>query len=138
LQDKDAFFRNMFLWVKPGGELVVEVVNKYKFDPMLDSASPWVGLSLQKYSKDRVMESKVMFDKFEYTGKFELTDPEAEFRETFRFKDGAVRRQRHRFVMPSIDQIAKAGTAAGWVYTKFIDLTLVGFEYSYLLFFRHP
>lgn len=138
LQDKDAFFRNMFLWVQPGGELVVEVVNKYKFDPMLDSASPWVGMSLQKYSKERVTESKVTFDKFEYAGKFDLTDPEAEFRETFRFKDGPVRRQRHRFTMPSIDQIAKAGTAAGWVYTKFVDLTVVGFEYSYLLFFRHP
>jgi SAM-dependent methyltransferase len=138
LPDKEAFFRNMFLWVRPGGELVVEVVNKYKFDPMLDSASPWIGFSLQKYSKERVTESKVAFDKFDYTGKFDLTDPAAEFRETFRFKDGSVRRQKHRFTMPSIDEITKAGKAAGWVYTKFLDLTLIGFEYSYLLFFRHP
>jgi len=138
LPDKEAFFRNMFLWVKPGGELVVEVVNKYKFDPMLDSASPWVGFSLQKYSKERITESKVTFDKFEYAGKFDLQDPSAEFRETFRFKDGVTRRQRHRFTMPSIDEIAKAGQTAGWKYTKFLDLTLIGFEYSYLLFFRHP
>jgi SAM-dependent methyltransferase len=138
LPDKEAFFRNMFLWVKPGGELVVEVVNKYKFDPMLDSASPWVGFSLQKYSKERVTESKVAFDKFDYAGKFDLQDPNAEFRETFRFKDGRVRRQRHRFSMPSIDEISKAAKIAGWTYTKFLDLTLIGFEYSYLLFFRHP
>lgn len=138
LPDKEAFFRNMFLWVKPGGELVVEVVNKYKFDPMLDSASPWIGFSLQKYSKERVTESKVTFDKFEYAAKFDLQDPGAEFRETFRFKDGKVRRQRHRFVMPPIDEIAKMAQVAGWTYTKFLDLTLIGFEYSYLLFFRHP
>ena len=138
LPDKDAFFRNMFLWVKPGGELVVEVVNKYKFDPMLDSASPWVGFSLQKYSKERVTESKVTFNKFEYNAKFDLVDPAAEFRETFRFKDGNIRRQRHRFQMPSIDEIAKMGQRAGWIYTKFLDETLIGFEYSYLLFFRHP
>ena len=138
LPDKESFFRNMFLWVKPGGELVVEVVNKYKFDPMLDSASPWIGFSLQKYSKERVTESKVAFNKFEYTGKFELTDPDAEFRETFRFKDGKVRRQRHRFRMPSIEEISKMATTAGWVYTKYVDLTMIGFEYSYLLFFRHP
>ena len=138
LQDKDAFFRNMFLWVKPGGELVVEVVNKYKFDPMLDSASPWMGFSLQKYSKERVTESKVTFDKFEYAGKFDLQDPGAEFRETFRFKDGSVRRQRHRFVMPPINEISKMAQSAGWTYTKFLDLTMIGFEYSYLLFFRHP
>lgn len=138
LPDKEAFFRNMFLWVKPGGELVVEVVNKYKFDPLLDSASPWLGFSLQKYSKERITESKVAFDKFDYTGKFDLVDPGAEFRETFRFKDGKVRRQRHRFSMPSIDEIAQSARTAGWVYTKFDDLTLIGFEYSYLLFFRHP
>jgi len=138
LPDKDAFFRNMFLWVKPGGEIAVEVVNKYKFDPMLESASPWVGFSLQKYSKKRITESNVTFDKFQYTGRFDLYDPQAEFIETFRFKDGTIRRQKHKFTMPTMEEIVKIGQAAGWVYTKYIDLVMVGFEYSYLLFFRHP
>lgn len=138
MPDIEAFFRNMFLWVKPGGHLAVEVVNKHKFDPMLESASPWLGFSLQKYSKDRITESKVVFDKFDYTGKFELHDPSAEFRETFRFKDGTVRRQRHRFQMPSIEEIVKIAKYAGWTYTKYVDLTAIGFEYSFLLQFRHP
>lgn len=138
LPDIDAFFRNAFLWVKPGGRLSVEVVNKYKFDPMLESAAPWVGFSLQKYSKERITESKVTFDKFDYSAKFDLTDPAAEFRETFRFKDGRVRRQKHTFHMPNISEIVKSAQAAGWVYTKFLDLTVVGFEYSFLLLFRHP
>lgn len=138
LPDKDAFFRNLFLWVKPGGEIAIEVVNKYKFDPMLESASPWVGFSLQKYSKKRITESNVTFDKFVYTGRFDLYDPKAEFTETFRFKDGKVRRQKHTLTMPSMEEIVKIGQAAGWTYTKYIDLVMVGFEYSYLLFFRHP
>jgi SAM-dependent methyltransferase len=138
LPDKETFFRNMFLWVKPGGELCVEVVNKYKFDPLLESASPLVGFSLQKYSKKRLTESNVVFDKFTYTGRFDLMDPNAEFTETFRFKDGTVRRQKHKFTMPTMEEIVKMGQAAGWVYTKYIDLVVVGFEYSYLLFFRHP
>lgn len=138
LPDKDAFFRNMFLWVKPGGELAVEVVNKYKFDPLLESASPWVGFSLQKYAKKRITESKVVFDKFEYTGRFDLYDPTAEFTETFRFKDGRIRRQKHKLTMPSMEEIVKMGQAAGWTYVKYIDLVIVGFEYSYILIFRHP
>ena len=138
LPDIDTFFRNMFLWIKPGGRLVVEVVNKHKFDPMLESASPWLGFSIQKYSKERVTESKVVFDKFDYTGKFDLTDPQAEFRETFKFKDGKIRRQRHRFTMPDISHIVTSAKAAGWIYTKFTDLTTVGFEYAFLLHFRHP
>lgn len=138
LPDKEAFFRNMFLWVKPGGQMAVEVVNKYKFDPMLESSAPWMGFSLQKYSKDRVTESKVVFDKFDYTGKFDLTDAAAEFRETFRFKDGSVRRQRHTFHMPTIEEIVKSAQIAGWKYTQYFDLTSIGFEYAYILLFRHP
>jgi SAM-dependent methyltransferase len=138
LPDKEAFFRNLFLWVKPGGELAIEVVNKYKFDPMLESAAPWVGFSLQKYSKKRVTESNVTFDKFVYSGKFDLYDPNAEFTETFRFKNGTVRRQKHKLTMPTMEEIVKIGQAAGWTYTKYLDLVMVGFEYSYLLFFRHP
>jgi SAM-dependent methyltransferase len=138
LRDIEAFFRNLFVWTKPGGMIAVEVVNKYKFDPMLDSSSPWMGFSLQKYSKDRITQSKVAFDKFEYEGKFDLIDPVAEFRETFRFKDGTVRRQKHVFVMPSIQEIVKIAQVVGWEYKSYIDLTTIGFEYAYLLLFRHP
>lgn len=138
MKDLEAFFRNMYLWVKPGGMLSVEVVNKHKFDPMLESAAPWLAFSLQKYSKDRVTKSEVTFDKFVYSGQFELTDPSAEFRETFRFKDGKIRRQRHRFLMPDIEDIVKTAKMVGWNYIQFTDLTTVGFEYAYLLHFRRP
>lgn len=138
IRDLDAFFRNMFVWVRPGGMMAVEVVNKYKFDPMLDSSAPWMGFSLQKYSKDRITNSKVTFDKFDYEAKFDLIDPIAEFRETFRFKDGSVRRQKHVFYMPSIEEIVKAAKTAGWEYKTYVDLTTIGFEYAYLLIFKHP
>ena len=138
IRDIEAFFRNLFVWTKPGGMIAVEVVNKYKFDPMLDSSAPWMGFSLQKYSKERITQSKVSFDKFDYEGKFDLIDPVAEFRETFRFKDGTVRRQKHVFVMPSIQEITKMAQVVGWEYKSYVDLTTIGFEYAYLLLFRHP
>ena len=138
IHDIETLFRNLFVWVSPGGMIAVEVVNKYKFDPMLDSSAPWMGFSLQKYSKERVTQSKVTFDKFEYEGKFDLIDPVAEFRETFRFKDGSVRRQKHVFVMPAIEEIVKTAKVVGWEYKSYVDLTTIGFEYAYLLIFKHP
>ena len=135
-KDLDTLFRNLALWVKPGGTLCIEVVNKYKFEPILDSANPWVGFSPQKYMKDRMTKSSVVFDKFEYDAVFDLDDPRAEFRETFRFKDGTVRRQKHTLYMPSIDQIVKKADGAGWMYTKYVDLTPIAFPYGYLLFFK--
>jgi SAM-dependent methyltransferase len=137
IRDLDALFRNLYVWVRPGGMIAIEVVNKYKFDPMLDSASPWIGFSLQKYSKERVTSSKVAFDKFDYEAKFDLIDPIAEFRETFRFKDGSVRRQKHIFYMPAIEEIVKTAKVAGWEYKSYVDLTSIGFEYAYLLLFKH-
>lgn len=138
MHDLETFFRNMYVWVRPGGMIAVEVVNKHKFDPMLDSSAPWMGFSLQKYSKDRITQSKVTFDTFEYEGKFDLIDPVAEFRETFRFKDGSVRKQKHVFVMPNIEEIVKVAKIVGWEYTSYVDLTSIGFEYAYLLMFKHP
>jgi ubiquinone/menaquinone biosynthesis C-methylase UbiE len=138
LRDMEAAFRNLYLWVKPGGKLAIEVVNKHKFDPMLESAAPWMAFSLQKYSKERVTKSKVTFNKFEYEAHFDLEDPAAEFREIFRFKDGKVRRQRHKLQMPDIKDIVKTAQIAGWKYDNNIDLTPIGFEYAYLLMFTHP
>jgi SAM-dependent methyltransferase len=138
LVDKEACFRNFFLWVKPGGKLMVHVVNKHKFDPMLESAAPWMGFSLQKYTKSRVTKSEVTFNKFKYIGEFDLQDPSAEFRETFRFQNGMVRRQRHSFRMEDINTIVGFAKAAGWKYDGFVDLTPVSAEYMYYLSFSHP
>jgi SAM-dependent methyltransferase len=135
-RDLDALFRNIALWVKPGGCLAIETVNKYKFEPILDSCNPWVGFSPQKYSKERLTKSKVVFDKFDYEAEFDLDDPKAEFRETFRFKDGSVRRQKHTLYMPSMPDIIKKAQNNGWTYTKYVDLMPLSFPYGYLLFFR--
>ncbi len=138
-RDMDVVLRNLSLWVKPGGKLAIQVVNKFKFDPILDSASPFA-FSVQKYSKDRVTKSKVHFDKFDYEASFNLdeeSESNAEFREIFRFKDGSVRRQRHTFNMPNISIIVNKAKAAGWIYEGFIDEQKIGFEYSYLLIFTH-
>jgi SAM-dependent methyltransferase len=134
-KDLDNLFRNLALWVKPGGSLAVEVVNKYKFEPVLDSSNPWIGFSPQKYTKERLTKSKVVFDKFDYEAEFDLEDPKAEFRETFRFKDGSIRRQKHTLYMVNIPDIVKTAQNNGWTYTKYVDLMPFSFQYGYLLFF---
>jgi SAM-dependent methyltransferase len=136
--DPTGIFKNLFHWIRPGGQIAIEVVNKYKFDPMLESASPFAGLSLQKYSKERITKSKVEFDKFSYEAEFDLQDPSAEFREVFRFKDKSVRRQRHTFTMRDINEIVHLAQTAGWNYNGYIDLVTAGFEYAYVLIFNHP
>ena len=134
-RDLDTLFRNLALWVKPGGSLAIEVVNKYKFDPVLNPSNPWVGISPQKYATERLHKSTIVFDTFDYESVFELEDPRAEFRETFRYKDGSVRRQKHTLYMRSIPDIVKIAKESGWLYTKYVDLMPLSFQYGYILFF---
>jgi SAM-dependent methyltransferase len=136
--DPTGIFRNLFHWIRPGGQLAIEVVNKYKFDPLLESASPFAGTTVQKYSKKRVTKSKVEFDKFSYEADFDLQDPTAEFREVFRFKDKSVRRQRHTLYMRDISEFVHIAQTSGWTYNGYIDLLTAGFEYAYILMFTHP
>jgi SAM-dependent methyltransferase len=136
--DVIGLFRNLFHWIRPGGQLAVEVVNKFKFDPLLEAASPFVGTTVQKYSKKRVTKSKVEFDKFSYEAEFDLQDPTAEFREVFRFPDKSVRRQRHTLNMRDINDFVHLAQTAGWNYEGYVDLLSAGFEYAYVLIFTHP
>jgi hypothetical protein len=136
--DPTGLFRNLFHWIRPGGHIAIEVVNKYKFDPLLEAASPFVGTTIQKYVKKRVTKSKVVFDKFSYEAEFDLKDPIAEFREVFRFPDKSVRRQRHTLQMKDINDFVHIAQVAGWKYNGFIDLMSAGFEYAYILMFTHP
>lgn len=133
-QDLDALFKNLALWVKPGGGLAIEVVNKYKFEPIPDVANPWLAVSPQKYAKERIVTSKATFDKFDYETEFQLYDPVAEFKETFIFKDKKVRTQKHTLYMPSIEKIIHTAAEHGWRYDKFTDLQFTGFNYGYMIF----
>jgi SAM-dependent methyltransferase len=135
LRDPDMMFRNAYNWLQPGGCLVIHLVNREKFDPILEAASPFVAFSVQKYAKKRVTHSKVTFDKFSYEADFQLTGNKAEFREEFKFKNGKLRKQTHLFNMPRMDQIVSRAESNGFVYKQFIDLTGIGYEYQYLFCF---
>jgi len=135
LPHKDQILKNIFTWLSPGGGFVVHVVNRDKFDPILESASPFMAFSLQKYAKKRITKSTVMFDKFEYTAEFSSQDNEALFEETFKFKDGKTRKNFHNLHMPVMEKIVHDIEQAGFIYKEFIDLTPIGYEYQYLFCF---
>jgi SAM-dependent methyltransferase len=135
LRNRTSAFRNLFQWLQPGGCLVFHGVNREKFDPILESASPFVGFSVQKYSKDRVTRSKVVFDKFTYEADFQVEGSNAEFREEFKFKNGKLRRQVHTMRMPTMEELVAEAEQNGFIFKKYIDLTGIGYEYQYLFCF---
>lgn len=135
LHDPDAAFRNFFNWLQPGGVLVIHLVNREKFDPILEAASPFVAFSVQKYAKKRVTRSRVSFDKFDYEADFQREGDRAEFHEDFTFKSGKHRRQTHSLRMPVMETVVARAEANGFTYKQFLDMTGVGYEYQYLFIF---
>ncbi len=135
LQNRTAALQNFYNWLQPGGCLVMHLVNREKFDPILESASPFIAFSVQKYAKERVTHSKVSFDKFDYEAQFDLDGSKALFKETFSFADGRKRKQIHTLRMPTMAQIVSEVESVGFKYKQYIDLTSIGYEYQYLFCF---
>ena len=134
--ERTQMLKNIYLWLAPGGVFVCHIVNKLKFDPVLEAASPFVGFSIQKYADERVTKSQVFFEELEYVGDFQLNGSRGAYVEDFQFKDGRVRRHEQRVWMPNIDVLVAEITAAGFKYAHHMDLTAIGYEYNYLFFFE--
>lgn len=136
IEDRSRALRNIYLWLAPGGIFCVHIVNKLKFDPVLEAASPFVGFSVQKYADRRITKSHVTFQEFEYTGDFQLNGSKAIYEEVFKFKNGNVRRHEQRVWMPNIEPMVQEIESIGFKLLEHVDMTAVGYEYQYLFMFQ--
>jgi ubiquinone/menaquinone biosynthesis C-methylase UbiE len=139
-KDQNLFFANCYRWLKPGGYLVVHVVDRDMFDPIIPPANPLSMFTPQRYAKERITTSKVNFDQFKYQSNFVLepgTD-EAQFIEKFHFNDGRVRKNIHKMYMPTEDAIVRMAQDAGFVVDGEVDLIQAGYEYNQLMLFYKP
>lgn len=139
MEDMIRTFRNFYKWLKPNGVLILHVVDREKFDPLLNHASPFPFFSLQKYSKKRLTESKVHFNNFIYKANFKLDAKknECNFTETFNYKKKPqIRKQVHKLNMPSRDSIVTMARNNGFKLFHKIGLIPVSFEYQYIYLFR--
>lgn len=139
-EDKKVFFENCMEWLKPGGALIVHVVNREKFDPILPPGNPLYIVSPQKYSKERITKTKITFNDFVYSSNFELETEKniATFHEKFKFNDGKTRKHEHKLYMDSEDDIINMAQETGFLIQGKIDLVNCAYEYQYLYILLKP
>jgi SAM-dependent methyltransferase len=140
MENKQKFFNNCMEWLMPGGYLIVHLVDRYKFDPILPPGNPLYVVSPQKYAKERITKTKINFNEFIYNSNFQLNESEnlAIFDEKFKFNDGKVRKQEHILYMSNIGDIINMAQDAGFIIHAKIDLLSVAYEYQYLYVFMKP
>ena len=140
-RDKLQFFKNCMKWLMPGGYLVVHIVDREMFDPILPPANPLIIVSPQKYASQRITTSKIKFNNMEYVANFDLKpgSDNAVFSEKFKNnQDNKVRKNKHTFKMESDKKIVEMAKKAGFYLEGKIDLLRVGYEYQYLYVFVKP
>lgn len=133
--DKKTFFNNCFKWLMPGGYLIIHLVDREKFDPILPPGNPLLYVSPQRYAKNRITSTKVKFNDFSYSSNFELDSDNniAKFIEKFKDdKDGKIRKQEHILYIPTEQEIIDEAQNCGFIVESKIDLLHCQYEYQYL------
>jgi len=139
IKNKLQFFKNAYHWLKPGGYLIIHLVNKHKFDPIIPAGDPLIMLSAQKYSKKRITDTVVKFDQFKYKANFNLkNDNKAIFDEKFVFPDGNVRQNHHVLHMDDQSKVLGLAKDMGFILQAKIDLTKCMYEKQYLYVLQKP
>ena len=141
IQDKQTFFQNCYNWLMPGGYLAIHLVNRDKFDPILNIADPLTMVSAQKYAKKRITNSVVKFNNFQYKADFKMNKEhdEAAFDETFKDDTtGKVRKNSHTLYMPTQKSIIAMAKNSGFILKGVIDMVGCQYEYQYIYILFKP
>lgn len=139
-KDKRKFFYNCMDWLMPGGYLIVHLVDRQKFDPILPPGNPLYIVSPQKYAKERITKTKITFNEFDYSADFNLDGGSdiATFDEKFKFNDGKVRKQQQKLYMEDADAISNLAQECGFILEGKVNMVKCAYENQYLYIFVKP
>jgi len=139
-KDKRHFFDNCMDWLMPGGYLIVHLVDRETFDPILPPGNPLYIVSPQKYAKERITKTKITFNDFVYSSNFNLdkNNDMATFDEKFVFNDGKIRKQQQKLYMEDTSTIINNAQECGFILQGKIDLVKCAYENQFLYIFVKP
>ena len=139
-KDKKYFLDNVMDWLMPGGYLIIHIVDRETFDPILPPGNPLYIVSPQKYAKERITKTKVTFNDFVYSANFNLDKDNniATFDEKFKFNDDHTRKQEQILYMEDTSTIVNMAQDCGFILQGKVDLVKCAYENQYLYIFVKP
>lgn len=118
-ENKDEFLRNCFYWLKPGGYLILHLVDREKFDTIVPRGKPALLKYPQKYASSRITNTNIDFIDFKYNGKYDFSQVDknkVKFIETFTDDlTKNVRQQETQYIMEPINQTLKQASYTGFI-----------------------
>jgi SAM-dependent methyltransferase len=138
IKNKALFFENCMKWLMPGGYLIIHLVNREKFNPILSSENP---IMLISNSNERKTTTKVRFSDFAYNSNFQLDEQNniAKLTENFEYDNSNKSRTlEHILYMPDTTEIVDIALNSGLILYSQVDLLNCQYEYQYLYIFTKP
>ena len=134
IKDKKLFFGNCNHWLSPDGFLILHLVDREKFDPIIPAGNPFKIVSPQKYADERITKTNVNFNGFDYKAFFDFkNDNVSLFKETFvPKKNGKTRQNEHVFYMETHLEILTIAKSCGFKLIKKIDMVDCGYDNQFL------
>ena len=140
MQNHQQFFENCYKWLKPGGYIVLNVVDKHKFDPVLSSTNKF-NLSTSKYVEKCQHNTKLKLVDYDYKSNVEIypNDITAVFRENFKeIKTGNNRIHELSLFMPSRKELINIAKSLGFIMLAQVDMSTCNANSQYLYVLQKP
>lgn len=140
MKDKKLFFNNCYKWLMPGGYLVIHLVNRDKFNPILPAGDPLFMVSPQKYSKKRITNTIVKFNNNNtYKSNFNYLPKEnlGIMKETFN-NQKTIRQQEHKLYMPSQKEVLNHAKDIGFILLSQTNMNKVQYDDQFLYVLYKP
>jgi SAM-dependent methyltransferase len=138
--DKVAFFRNCHHWLKPGGYLVVHLVDRDHFDTTVPAAKNILFGSPRRFYEDRITDSVMNFKDFKYkvSYQFDKNTHHVAVLETFvDHETSNVRQNEQTLYMEEINDIITTANYCGFIPHGKIDLApTTDDKYQFLYIFE--
>lgn len=140
--NKEQFIKNCFKWLKPGGYLILHLVNLKKFDP---SSKLPIGHENDSTEKDAI---KLQHQDWDYSSKFIIdkskecttnsTTPNVKYNEYFKFNNNSVRMNQHNLFGTSQKNILSMAIENGFILREQKHMDKIGTAFQYLYILQKP
>ena len=147
IDDKNKFFKNCYYWLKPGGFLIIHMVDPLRFDPVVPNGKP---LKINYDKKDRITRSKADFEDFEYRSNFILDENinldnrylnkrNVIFKETINDKNNnKTTINEHEMFFMSQQSILNIAKSIGFYLQSVNEMAEIGYEHNFLYTLGKP
>jgi SAM-dependent methyltransferase len=138
-KNRRDFFKNCYDWLMPGGHLLIHLVNREEFIPVITAANPFTAFAAQHFSGNRMTQTKVKLNDYQYRSNYDYDANEAKATLTedlVNTSTGAIRKNEHTLYMARQREIIDEATSVGFKKSGKFDMSECHYDTHYLYALR--